>query len=85
MKFEKIILLLIAIAIIVVVIVFAMKNVEKENLEGITGGVTEGAIDVEKLNVVVTSFVPYDFIRQIAGDKVKLTNILAPRNRATQL
>ena len=32
----------------------------------------------EKLNIVVTTFSTYDFVRQIAGDNVNLTCILNP-------
>jgi len=31
-----------------------------------------------KINVTVTNFPPYDFVRQIAGDKVNLTMLLPP-------
>ncbi len=34
--------------------------------------------DSGKLNVVCTLFVPYDFVREIAGDKVELTLLLPP-------
>lgn len=32
----------------------------------------------EKLRVVTTTFPPYDFVRQIAGDRVELTMLLSP-------
>ncbi|MDR1575407.1 MAG: metal ABC transporter substrate-binding protein, partial [Treponema sp.] len=31
-----------------------------------------------KLNVVTTIFPPYDFVREIAGDRVNLTMLLPP-------
>ena len=34
--------------------------------------------DTDKINVVATIFPQYDFVRQIAGDKVELTMLLSP-------
>lgn len=66
MKLKKLILVLIAAAIITVIVVIAIK-----------GGTNKNA-DNGKLNVVVTNFASYDFARQIAKDKVNITNLLAP-------
>lgn len=41
-----------------------------------TGGEAEGAAD--KLSVVCTIFPQYDFVRQIAGDRVELTMLIRP-------
>ena len=35
-------------------------------------------IDNGKINVIATIFAPYDFVRQIAGDRVNLTMLLPP-------
>ena len=39
---------------------------------------TEERYDGDRPVVVVTSFIGYDFVRQIAGDNVNLTNLLSP-------
>jgi zinc transport system substrate-binding protein len=36
------------------------------------------AADTGKLNVVTTTFAPYDFVREIAGDKADITMLLPP-------
>ena len=42
------------------------------------GGRRNSAADNSKLNVVSVNFAPYDFVRQIAGDKVNHTMLLPP-------
>jgi zinc transport system substrate-binding protein len=66
MNSKKILLICIAIAIIAAVVVVMAK------------GGTQQKTDNGKLNVSVTSFTAYDFVRQIAGDKVNLTFLLNP-------
>lgn len=66
MKFKKLILILIIIAIIGVVAVFAIK------------GGTSDKPDNGKINVVVTNFAAYDFVRQTVGDNANITNLLKP-------
>jgi zinc transport system substrate-binding protein len=67
MKLKKIILIIVVI-IFVLLIVCAIILKKHEKIENKNG----------KLNVVVTSFSAYDFVRQIAGDKVNLTFLLGP-------
>jgi len=42
------------------------------------GGRRDAAANDGRLNVVATIFPAYDFVRQIAGDRVKLTMLLSP-------
>jgi zinc transport system substrate-binding protein len=42
------------------------------------GGRKEAKQAEGKMNVVTTIFPPYDFVREIAGDKVNLTMLLPP-------
>jgi zinc transport system substrate-binding protein len=42
------------------------------------GGRRDAGTKNEKINVVATIFPPYDFVREIAGDKVNLTMLLKP-------
>lgn len=67
MKLKKIILSIILISIIIsiVLLTFYSGNINKKT-------------DTGKLKVVVTNFAAYDFVRQIAGDKVELTMIVSP-------
>ncbi len=44
-------------------------------IQGMTDTSTSGK-ESEKLNVIVTNFPPYDIVRQIAGDKVALMQLL---------
>jgi zinc transport system substrate-binding protein len=41
-------------------------------------GQRDGKADNGKINVVATIFPPYDFVREIAGDRVNLTMLLPP-------
>ena len=67
MKPKKIIcsILLIAIIISIIILILHSGNINKKQETG-------------KLKVVVTNFVAYDFVRQIAGDKVELTMLVNP-------
>lgn len=67
MKLKKIIcsILLIAIIISIIILTFYSGNINKKQ-------------ETEKLKVVVTNFVAYDFARQITGDKVELTMLVSP-------
>lgn len=67
MKLKKIILSIILISIIIsiVLLTFYSGNINKKT-------------DTGKPKVVVTNFAAYDFVRQIAGDKVELTMIVSP-------
>lgn len=70
MSFKKLILIILLIAIIsclVVAIVFNNGKKEKSL-----------SSDTNKLKVVVTSFSAYDFVKNIAGDKIELTYLLGP-------
>jgi len=64
---KKIILILITFAAILCGL-----NGCKKNKDAVTRG-ADG-----KINVTVTNFPPYDFVRHIAGDKVNLTMLLPP-------
>lgn len=67
MKPKKIIcsILLIAIIISIIILTFYSGNINKKQETG-------------KLKVVVTNFVAYDFVRQIAGDKAQVTMLVSP-------
>lgn len=67
MKLKKIIcsILLIAIIISIIILTFYSGNINKKQETG-------------KIKVVVTNFVAYDFVRQIAGNKVELTMLVNP-------
>lgn len=66
MNFKKIMLIALLVVIVAAIVVFSVNvNAKKQEQNG-------------KLNVVVTSFSTYDFVRQIAGDKVNLTFLLGP-------
>lgn len=68
MNFKKIMMGLVLIVIVIgLVTVIAFKNDTKNN-----------EYSEEKLNVVVTSFSAYDFVKQIAGDKINLEFLLSP-------
>jgi zinc transport system substrate-binding protein len=63
---KKIILLLLTLAVLLGITACNQnKNAVTRNIEG-------------KINVTTTNFPPYDFARQIAGDKVNLTMLLPP-------
>ncbi len=40
------------------------------------------APDVERLNIITTIFAPYDFVRQIVGDKADVTMLLPPASES---
>jgi zinc transport system substrate-binding protein len=42
------------------------------------GGRKDAGTSNGKINVVATIFPPYDFVREIAGDRVNLTMLLPP-------
>lgn len=67
MKLKKIVcsILLIAIILSIIMLTFYSGNINKKEETG-------------KLKVVVTNFVAYDFVRQIAGDEVELTMLVSP-------
>ena len=43
------------------------------------GGKEQNKVENEKISVVATIFPQYDFVRQIAGENVKLKMLLKPR------
>lgn len=67
MKLKKIVcsILLIAIIISIIILTFYSGNINKKHETG-------------KIKVVVTNFVAYDFVRQIAGDKAEVTMLVSP-------
>ncbi|MCL2355421.1 MAG: metal ABC transporter substrate-binding protein [Oscillospiraceae bacterium] len=67
MNLKKVLLIMLLIAIIGAGVVVALIAVDRFDDE-----------DDERLSVVVTNFVAYDFVRQIAGDNVNLTYLLGP-------
>ena len=67
MNFKKTILILVLIVIITGLIIAVVYNSNKDTTPS-----------NENLNIVVTSFSTYDFIRQIAGDNVNLTFLMGP-------
>lgn len=69
-KLIGVIVAIVAIVLIVVALSLTMPKKEGES---------------DKTKVVVTSFSAYDFVRQIAGDKVELTFLLRTRKRCPQL
>jgi zinc transport system substrate-binding protein len=64
---KRVILLLLAIAAVLSGVVACRQN--KNDVARNAG---------EKINVITTNFPPYDFVRQIAGDRVNLTMLLPP-------
>lgn len=67
MKLKKIVcsILLIAIIVSIIILTFYSGNINKKEETG-------------KIKVVVTNFVAYDFVRQIAGDKAEVTMLVSP-------
>ena len=66
MNFKKLLLVLFLVAIIGIVVAISVKS-GKDNKK-----------DNGKLNVIVTNFIGYDFVRQVAGDNVNLSYLLKP-------
>lgn len=67
MKLKKIVcsILLIVIIVSIIILTFYSGNINKKEETG-------------KIKVVVTNFVAYDFVRQIAGDKAEVTMLVSP-------
>lgn len=67
MKLKKIILSIILISIIISIVILTLCS-----------GNTNKKTDTGKIKIVVTNFAAYDFVGQIAGEKVELTMIVSP-------
>ncbi len=67
MKLKKIILSIVLIIIIISIVLLIVFS-----------GKTKQKVDTGKIKIVVTNFAAYDFVRQIAGDKVELTMVVSP-------
>lgn len=65
MNFKKIILIVILLILIIGILILMTYSNDNKNSN-------------EKLNIAVTNFATYDFVRQIAGDNVNLTFLLGP-------
>lgn len=65
MNFKKIILIVILLILIIGILILMTYSNDNKNSN-------------EKLNIAVTNFATYDFVRQIAGDSVNLTFLLGP-------
>ncbi len=67
MKFKKIILIFLLVVIILSVIFLTFYS-----------GKISKKIETNKMNIVVTNFVAYDFVKHITGDKVNVVLIVSP-------
>lgn len=65
MNFKKIILIVILLILIIGILILMTYSNDNKNSN-------------EKLNIAVTNFATYDFVRQIAGNNVNLTFLLGP-------
>lgn len=70
MNFKKIMLIMLLVIIVIGVVAFVGSGMNKSEKS-------------DKLNIVVTSFSAYDFVRAIAGDNVELTFLLGARKRCS--